>query len=307
MPESTDDLRTRVRSAIGRVGVWSFSLERHPIGAEREAVAEIEALGYPVVWLPEGWGSKDALSHAALLLPGASKITVATGIASMWARDPVAMANGARLIEEAFPGRFLLGIGVSHRTSVDRRGSFEYDSPYTRMRDYLAAIDGARYPVREGPPLPPVVLAALGPKMLRLAAEQATGAHPYFVPVDHTVRARETLGGSPILAPEQAVVLESDPDKARTIARAYMQHYVKLDNYANNLRRLGFSETDLADGSSDRLVDAIVGWGDVEAIRTRVRQHLEAGADHVSVQVLTEDPVRIPLVELRELAPALLA
>jgi probable F420-dependent oxidoreductase len=307
VPESNAEVRAQVRSAIGRVGVWSFSLERHPVGAEREAVAEIEALGYPVVWIPEGWGSKDALTHAALILPGGSRIIVATGIASMWARDPVAMANGARLIEEAFPGRFLLGIGVSHRTSVDRRGSLEYESPYKRMRSYLEAMDGARYPVRDGPPLPPVVLAALGPNMLRLAAERAVGAHPYFVPVEHTVKAREALGDSPILAPEQAVVLESDPDKARTIARAYMEHYIKLDNYANNLRRLGFSETDLAEGGSDRLVDAIVGWGDVEAIRTRVRQHLEAGADHVSVQVLAEDPLRIPLAELRELAPALLA
>jgi probable F420-dependent oxidoreductase len=307
MPETNDELRTRVRTAIGRVGVWSFTLERHPIGREREAVAEMEALGYPVVWIPEGLGSKDALSHAGLLLSGGKNIIVATGIASIWARDPVAMATGARLLEEGFPNRFLLGIGVSHRTSVDRRGAFHYESPYTRMQRYLEAMEAARYPVRDAPAPPPVVLAALGPKMLRLAAERAAGAHPYFVPVEHTVRARETLGDSPILAPEQAVVLERDPEKARTIARGHMQHYLKLENYANNLRRLGFSQADLGEGGSDRLVDAIVGWGGVEAIQTRVRQHLDAGADHVSVQVLTEDPVRIPLAELRDLAPALLA
>jgi probable F420-dependent oxidoreductase len=307
MPETNDDLRTRVRTAIGRVGVWSFSLERHSIGREREALAEMEALGYPVVWIPEGLGSKDALSHAALLLSGGKRIIVATGIASIWARDPVAMATGARLLEEAFPSRVLLGLGVCHRTSVDRRGALQYESPYTRMRGYLEAMDAARYPVRDAPAPPPVVLAALGPRMLGLAAENAAGAHPYFVPVEHTIKARESLGDSPILAPEQAVVLENDPEKARTIARAHMQHYLKLENYANNLRRLGFSEADLGEGGSDRLVDAIVGWGDVEAIRTRVRQHVDAGADHVAMQVLTEDPVRIPLAELRELAPALLA
>jgi probable F420-dependent oxidoreductase len=142
--------------------------------------------------------------------------------------------------------------------------------------------------------------------MLRLAAERAAGAHPYFVPVEHTVRARESLGDSPILAPEQAVVLERDPEKARTIARNYMQHYTKLENYANNLMRLGFSPEDLAQGGTDRLVDAIVAWGDVEAIRKRVMDHLDAGADHVCIQVLTEDPVDIAVDQLRELAPALL-
>jgi probable F420-dependent oxidoreductase len=307
MPDASDEIRARVRTAIGRVGVWSFWIERHPIGREREAVAEIEALGFPTLWIPEGLGSKDALSHAALLLSASERIGVATGIASIWARDPVAVANGAKLLEDAFPGRFLLGIGVSHRTTVDRRALSSYEKPFTRMQRYLEAMDAARYPVRDGPALPPVVLAALGPRMLRLAAERTAGAHPYFVPVAHTVVAREVLGGSPILAPEQAVVLERDPDTARTIARGYMQHYVKLENYASNLLRLGFSQTDLADGGSDRLVDAIVAWGDVEAIQDRVKQHLNAGADHVSIQVLLEDPVKMALAELRELAPALLA
>ena len=307
MPETGDELRTAVRTAIGRVGVWSFALERHPIAREREAVAEIEAMGYPALWIPEGLGSKDALTHSALILPAGARIVVATGIASIWARDPVAMATGAKALAEAFPGRFLLGMGVSHRTSVERRGATTYENPYTRMSRYLDAMDAARYPVRDAPPAPPVVLAALGPRMLRLAAERAAGAHPYFVPVEHTARAREALGASPILAPEQAVVLESDPGRARAIAREYMRHYLKLENYANNLLRLGFSEQDLAEGGSDRLADAIVGWGGVESIRARVKEHLDAGADHVSVQVLTEDPLEIPLRQLRELAPALLA
>jgi probable F420-dependent oxidoreductase len=306
MPGTSEELRSAVRSAIGRVGVWSFSLERHPVAREREAVAEIESLGYPALWIPEGLGSKDALSHAALLLSAGSDIVVATGIASIWARDPVAMANGGRALAEAFPGRFVLGIGVSHRTSVDRRGAFRYERPYERMVEYLEAMDQARYPVREAPDGPPVLLAALGPKMLRLAAERTAGAHPYFVPVEHTARARETLGVGPILAPEQAVVLERDSDRARTIARNYMQHYVKLENYANNLLRLGYADDDLGEGGSDRLVDDIVGWGDVEAIHKRVTEHLDAGADHVSVQILTEDPAEIPLPQLKELAPALL-
>jgi probable F420-dependent oxidoreductase len=295
----------RVAAALGRVGVWSFAFDRNPVSIEQEAVAEIEELGFPALWIPEGLWSKDALTHASLLLAGGRRIIVATGIASIWARDPVAMVNGALALADAYPRRFVLGMGVSHRTSVDRRGAYTYRRPYSRMRDFLEAMDGARYPAREAPEAPPRVLAALGPRMLSLAAERAAGAHPYFVPVEHTVSARETLGPGPLLTPEQAVVLETDPGKARDIARVYMGHYLKLENYAANLMRLGWTEEDIS-GPTDHLVDAIVGWGDVDAIRTRVHQHLEAGADHVSVQPLTKDPAVIPLPELRELAPALL-
>jgi probable F420-dependent oxidoreductase len=295
-----------VASTLGRVGVWSFAFDRNPVAVEKEAVAEIEGLGFPALWIPEGLGSKDALAHASLLLAGGSRIVVATGIASIWARDPVAMANGARALADAYPGRFVLGIGVSHRTSVDRRGAFTYERPFTRMRGYLDAMDSARYPVRDGAELPPVVLAALGPRMLRLSAERAAGAHPYFVPVEHTASARETLGPGAVLAPEQAVVLMTDADRARSIAREYMGYYLKLENYARNLIRLGWKEDDIAQGGSDHLVDALVAWGDVDAIRKRVRDHLDAGADHVSVQPLTEDPRVIPVTQLRELAPALL-
>ncbi|MGH2681824.1 MAG: LLM class F420-dependent oxidoreductase [Actinomycetota bacterium] len=287
------------------MGVWSFAFDRNPVPVEQEAVAEIEELGFPALWIPEGLGSKDALAHASLLLAGGRRIVVATGIASIWARDPVAMANGARALGEAYPGRFVLGLGVSHRTSVDRRGAFTYGRPYSRMRGYLDAMDAARYPVRNGPTEPPRVLAALGPRMLRLAADRAAGAHPYFVPVEHTSTAREELGPGPFLTPEQAVILETDPEVARNIAREYMGYYVKLENYARNLLRLGWTEEDIS-APSDRLVDAIVCWGDVEAIRTRVHEHLDAGADHVSVQPLTDDPTVIPVRELRELAPALL-
>jgi probable F420-dependent oxidoreductase len=294
-----------VASTLGRVGVWSFAFDRNPVAVEQEAVAEIEELGFPALWIPEGLGSKDALAHASLLLAGGRRIVVATGIASIWARDPVAMANGARALADAYPDRFVLGIGVSHRTTVDRRGAFTYERPLTRMRRYLEAMESARYPVRDGPELPPRVLAALGPRMLRLSAERTAGAHPYFVPVEHTASARATLGPDPVLAPEQAVVLETDADRARGIAREYMGYYLKLENYARNLMRLGWAEEDIT-GASDRLVDAVVAWGDVDAIRRRVREHFNAGADHVSVQPLTEDPRVIPVAHLRELAPALL-
>jgi probable F420-dependent oxidoreductase len=291
---------------LGPVGLWTFALERSGIAEERRALDEIHALGFPVAWIPEGRGSKEILSHAALLLAGTEGIAVATGIASIWARDPVAMATGARTLAEAFPERFVLGIGVSHRTSVDRRGAVRYQRPYERMVDYLDAVEAAPYSVNPPPPLPPVVLAALGPRMLRLAAERTAGAHPYFVPVEHTAAARETLGPEPFLGPEQAVVLDTDAEKARAVAREYMSHYLKLENYSRNLVRFGWSEDDLAGGASDDLVDAIVRWGDADTIRERVRSHLDAGADHVSVQVLAADPAEIPMAQLRELAPALL-
>jgi probable F420-dependent oxidoreductase len=291
---------------LGPVGVWTFALERRSVAEELEALEELRDLGFPVAWIPEGRGSKEILSHAALLLAGTEGIAVATGIASIWARDPVAMATGARTLAEAFPGRFVLGIGVSHRTSVDRRGAVRYERPYGRMVEYLDAMETAAYPVAPPPPLPPVVLAALGPRMLGLAAERTSGAHPYFVPVEHTAAARETLGPEPFLGPEQAVVLDTDAASARAVAREYMSHYLKLENYSRNLIRLGWKEEDLAGGASDELVDAIVCWGDADAIRARVRSHLEAGADHVSVQVLAGDPAEMPMGQLRELAPALL-
>ena len=291
---------------LGPVGVWTFALDPQPVSRARGIVAELEGLGFPALWIPEGRGSKEVLSHAALLLEGGRRIVVATGIASIWARDPVAMANGARALEEAFPGRFVLGMGVSHRTSVDRRGAFRYERPYGRMREYLEVMDGAPYPRRDATEHPPRVLAALGPRMLRLAAERSAGAHPYFVPVEHTAAAREILGPGPFLAPEQAVLLEDDAGAAREVARAYMGHYLKLENYARNLLRLGWTEEDVGDGGSDALVDAIVAWGSADGIRRRVRDHLDAGADHVSVQVIPRDPRRFPLEEYRELAPALL-
>jgi probable F420-dependent oxidoreductase len=291
---------------IGRVGIWTFALELQPAARAQEAAAELESLGYPALWIPEAMG-REALTHAGLLLAGTRRITVATGIANVWARDAMTMAAGQKTLDEAYPGRFLLGIGVSHAPLVEGMRGHRYEKPLSFMRRYLDAMDAA--PFLAAPPSGPGrrVIGALAPKMLALAAQRTAGAHPYFVPPEHTARAREIMGPGPLLAPEQAVVLETDPTTARAIARAHMRMYLGLPNYTNNLRSLGFGDDDLRDGGSDRLVDAIVAWGDVDAILARVRAHHAAGADHVCVQVLPADPRALPLPEWRTLAPALLA
>ena len=227
-------------------------------------------------------------------------MVVASGIANIHARDPMAMANGARALGEAYPGRFVLGLGVSHAPSVARRGG-TYGRPIETMRAYLDAMAATPYGAPEPEPPVPVVLAALGPRMLELAAERADGAHPYFVPVEHTAFAREQLGPEPFLAVEQTAVLTSDRDEGRRIGRAFAATYLALPNYANNLRRLGWSDEDLASGGSDRLIDAVIAWGDVDAIVARVRAHLDAGADQVCIQVRAEaanDPATDAYAEL---------
>ncbi len=217
----------------------------------------------------------------------------------------MAMAAGQRTLCEAFPGRFLLGIGISHRPTVEGTRGHVYGPPLAEMRAYLDAMDAAPYDSLRAAE-EPRVLAALGPKMLELARDRAIGAHPYFVPVEHTRRAREILGPGPLLAPELAVVLERDPERAREIARRHTVPYLARENYTNNLRRLGYSDEDFAHGGSDRLVDALVGWGSLNDVVGRVQAHLEAGADHVCIQVLPSDPAAIPRREWRELAAALL-
>jgi len=288
---------------IGRVGVWTFAFELHPAAQVREAAAVIEDLGYGAIWIPEALG-REALAHSAVLLAATKRIPVATGIANIWARDAMAMAAGQRTLAEAWPGRFLLGIGVSHAPLVGLRGH-GYEKPLSAMRQYLDAMDAAPYNAPQ-PSAAPRVIGALAPKMLALAAERTEGAHPYFVPPEHTRRARAALGPKKLLAPEQAVVLERDATVAREIARAHMQMYLQLPNYVNNLRRLGFGDDDIRDGGSDKLVDAIVAWGDVGAVVERVRTHHDAGADHVCIQVLPRDPKAMPLAEWRTLASALL-
>ncbi|MFF8314875.1 LLM class F420-dependent oxidoreductase [Streptomyces lydicus] len=291
-------------SRIGRIGVWHGGLGRVPAAAARRAAAEIEQLGYGALWFGEGPGTKEAFSHAALLLAATERITVATGIANIWGRDAAAANGATHTLAEAYDGRFLLGLGASHAPIVNLRGH-TYAKPLAAMRDYLDGMDAAPY---EGPvtdPAPARVLAALGPKMLELARDRAAGAHPYLVPTDHTARAREILGDGPLLAPEQAVVLETDPAKARAAGRAHTRFYLELPNYVGNLRRFGFDDEDFTGGGSDRLVDALVAWGDVDAVRRRVQEHLDAGADHVALQPLAADG-GLGLDQLRELAPALI-
>ena len=291
---------------LGRVGVWSFALQRLTAESAGEAMRAFEGEGYPSVWIPESLGSKEVFAHAGLLLRGSRKAIVAPGIASIYARDPMAMANGARSLADAYPGRFVLGIGVSHAPSVAMRGS-SYGKPIETMANYLDGMASAAWAGPELAEPVPLVLAALGPRMLELAAERADGAHPYFVPVEHTPEARKALGKNPCLAVEQTAVLSTDADTARRIGRAFAKHYLALPNYANNLRRLGWSDADIANEGSDRLIDAVIAWGDVDSIVARVKAHLDAGADHVCVQLRAESSADPAVEGYRELAAGLLA
>jgi probable F420-dependent oxidoreductase len=276
---------------IEGVGIWSAELRRHAdAGAIREAAAELEALGYAVLWFPGGSGG-DVFGAAERLLSATERVPVATGILNVWRHTPQEAAEGHRRLRAAHRDRFLLGVGIGHARSVE-----EYRRPLTTMRNYLAELD---VPREER------VLAALGPKMLDLARDATLGTHPYFVPVEHTAAARERVGPGALVAPEQAVVLEADPRRAREIARGHLERYLQLPNYTNNLLRFGLTEDDLRDGGSDRLVDAIVGWGDEQAIRARVDEHRAAGADHVCIQVIHGRDGELPLPEWRALAPAL--
>ncbi|HEV2250704.1 MAG TPA: TIGR03620 family F420-dependent LLM class oxidoreductase [Candidatus Limnocylindria bacterium] len=287
---------------LGPIGVWSFDLERMTAADEGRFAQEVEALGFGALWIPESLGSKELFAHAAILLAATKTLVVASGIANIWARDPVAMANGARTLQEAYADRFLCGVGVSHKPTIDARLGGGYSKPLSRMRAYLEAMDRAPYvgPNRNDPPAPRV-LAALGPQMLRLSAERSLGAHPYFVPVEHTTIARAELGPDPLLAVEQACTLEVDATKAREIARRHMKRYLELDNYANNLRRLSWGDADIGNGGSDALVDAIVAWGGVDAVTARANEHRTRGADHVCLQVFGDDVAG----QLRTIAAAL--
>jgi probable F420-dependent oxidoreductase len=291
---------------LAPIGIWTAQFDYQPAAKLREAAAELEQLGFGAIWFPESVG-RESLTHAALLLGATNRIVIATGIANIYARDAVTMAAAQKTLAEAYPGRFLLGLGVSHIPLVEQTRGHSYGKPVPTMRQYLDRMDQA--PFRAVPPSVSSVrvLAALGPQMLQLARERAGGAHPYFVPPEHTARAREILGGDPLLAVEQAVVLETDATKAREIARAHTSRYLALPNYVNNLRRLGFGDADLGNNGSDRLVDAIVAWGDMAAVIDRVRAHHSAGANHVCIQVLPPDSQALPVRQWREVASALLS
>ena len=281
---------------IGKVGVWWSGTWRVKDDPAVDVPSELEDLGYSALWSSGGFEPVLA-ARFGRLLAATTRAAVASGIVSIWAAAPEGMSEAVAELDATYPGRFLLGLGASHAPLVEG-----YARPYAHMVSYLDALDAA------GPAAAKDrrVLAALGPRMLRLSGERAAGAHPYFVPVEHTAQARAVLGAGPLLAPEVTVVLERDPDQARRLARTFTAGYLTLPNYTNNLRTFGFSDADLSGGGSDRLVDAIVCWGDLETIAARVHGHLEAGADHVCVQVISGRE-SFPLAEYRELAPALLA
>lgn len=294
------------RLDLGRVGIWTFAFEEQPATRVREAAAEIEELGYRALWFGEGFG-RDSTSQSWLLLSATERLVVAAGIANIAYRDPIAMAAGERSINEAFPGRFLLGLG-GHRISDTPIQMDGYSIPsrgraVQTMNAYLDAMDAI--PLSSAAPASPPqrVLAALGPKMLELAAARTWGAHPYFVPVEHTRRAREIMGPDAFLAVEQAVVLDTDLTRAREVATEHVAFYAAAAPHQQaSLRRLGFGDADMTGGVSDRLVDAIVAYGDMKVIAERVREHFDAGADHVCLQVLTPGSAGLPLREWRELA-----
>jgi probable F420-dependent oxidoreductase len=293
---------SELAARVGRVGLWCNAPVFAPVENVRAGIAAVEELGFRALWFPESVGGRESLTTAAFLLSESSNLVACTGILSVYARDPMATRNGARALADVHPGRFVLGLGVSHAPSVGARGH-DYGRPVPTMRAYLDAMESAAYRPPEPEPVP-TLLAALGPLMLKLASERTDGAHPYFVPVEHTAFARERLGDGPLLAPELAVVIAPDRATAREAAQGYLDTYLGLENYTNNLRRLGFEDEDIARGGSDRALDALVAWGDVDAIRTRVAEHLAAGADHVCIQPLPAGEFQ--LEQLRELAPALL-
>ncbi len=289
---------------VGAVGIWTAQLDMQPAVRAREAAAELDELGFGALWIPEAVG-REAISHAAVLLDATKRLVVASGVAVIFNRLPGVAASAQRLLADDSGGRFLLGLGVSHASMVEGMLGQAWDKPVTRMRDYLDAMDDA-FTVSPAPADdPPRVLAALRPKMLELAATRAWGALTYFVPVAHTAGARQHLGDGPMLFVEQAVALTSDAEVARGIGRRHMAIYLTLPNYVNNLRRLGWGGDDLDAGGSDALVDALVAWGDVDAVTARVAAHHDAGADHVCIQVLGPDATALPLDQWRALAAAL--
>ena len=269
---------------LGRIGIW-----RHPSGLGPETVAEVEALGYGTIWV--GGSPGGDLSMVESILDSTGRIAVATGIVNVWKDGAATIGADYHRITARHPGRFLLGLGIGHPEATQ-----EYQRPYQKLVSYLDELDRLEVPA-DGR-----VLAALGPRVLRLAADRSAGAHPYLVTPEHTRQARQILGRGPLLAPEQKVVLETDPERAREIGRPRVANpYLGLTNYVSNLRRLGWTDADLADGGSDALIDALVVHGDADALARGVTAHLDAGADHVAVQVLATDP----LPTLRALAGAL--
>ena len=270
---------------LGQIGIW----RRHQEGVD--PAAEIEALGFGALWL----GGSPSLAQARPFLERTTTIAVATGILNVWRHEPADVAAQHAELRSEFGERFLLGVGIGHPEATSA-----YTKPLTKMREFLDGLDAGEPPV----PLDERVVAALGPKMLKLAAERSLGAHPYFTPVEHTRFAREVVGPEALVAAEVAVVVEPDPKAGRAAARDYAASYLRLSNYVSNLLRFGFKESDIADGGSDRLIDSVIPHGTAEQVAEAASAHLDAGADHVCLQPVGHGPN--PLDDYRALAAALL-
>jgi probable F420-dependent oxidoreductase len=285
------------RERLGRIGVWAAAWRLGEPSEIAEGAAELEELGYGTAWVP-GVANPGTLVACEPLLEATERMMVNTGVINIWVEEPDDVAAEFARVTSKHGDRVLAGLGISHGPLIGER----YVKPLSKMREYLDQLEAADPPLdAEGR-----VLAAIGPKMLELARERSVGSHPYLMPPEHTALAREALGEDRLLAPEQTVVLETDPERAREVARKWLSIYTGLPNYMENLRRvLDLSDGDFADGGSDRLIDAAVAWGDEDAIRKRVDEHFQAGADHVCVQVVASAKV-LPLDALRRLAPALI-
>lgn len=278
---------------IGKIGIWFF-LDGMNAADSVAFARKVEKHGYGAMWIPEAVG-REPFAHAAYLAAHTEKVVFATGIANIYARDPITMSAASKTVAELSGGRFLLGIGVSHKPLVNNLRGHSYEKPYSYMKDYLPKMKSALYRA----PLPkeevPVVIAALHPKMLALAAEHTNGTHTYFVPPEHTAKARAAMGPKPWICVAQAVILETDATKARAMARTYMKTYVpRLPNYTNNLKNLGWPDKEFENGGSDALVDAIVAWGSADKIRDRIDAHLKAGATHVCILPIRVDNESLP-------------
>jgi probable F420-dependent oxidoreductase len=285
---------------ITGTGIWASSLRYGEPVSAAAAAAEIESLGYSAAWIPDVGG--EVFSAVENLLASTRTLVVATGILNLWMHSAEeTAAEHARLVAAHGP-RFMVGIGISHAPLIDQKEAGRYKQPLATTRQYLDELDAAPVPLAPSDRM----LAALGPKMLELARTRTAGTHPYNVTPEHTALAREALGPDAVIATEQMVVLESDPTEARAVARMHLSTYLGLPNYTNNMKRVGFTDDDIADGGSDRLIDAFIAWGDEAAIAARVQAHRDAGADHVCVQVLTRDRLAHALDAWRALAPALL-
>jgi probable F420-dependent oxidoreductase len=295
-------MAARNAAILGKLGVWTW-LDMMSTPQAAEFAAEVEGLGYSALWTPEAVG-RDPFALISRLSASTTKLVFATGIANIYARDPMSLNAIKHTVGEITGGRFVLGLGVSHIPLVVNVRGHAYGKPVTTMRNYLDAMDKSLYAGPKAPAEPPIVLAALRQNMLKLCAERASGAHPYNVTPEHTRRARAILGAGPTLAPEQMVLRETNPVKAREVARKNLATYLPLPNYYENWRWLGFQDADWQGGGSDRLIDAIVCWGGEDKIRAHIQAHFDAGADHVCIQPFRPDGGPGPDLDLlRALAP----